>query len=49
MIENNEAESQYKIIFMDFSMPEMDGIEATKMIQKFLKETSMKSKADGQE
>ena len=49
MVDRNEAVSQYKIIFMDFSMPEMDGVETTKMIQKFLKETSMKSKADGQE
>ena len=33
----------YKIIFTDFSMPVMDGIEATYQIRKFLLETNVQN------
>ena len=33
----------YKIIFTDFSMPGMDGIEATYQIRKFLMETNVQN------
>jgi len=37
---------RYKIIFTDFNMPEMDGIEATTKIRKYLtKEMQLELKA----
>ena len=38
MIETGSAKAQYKLIFMDFSMPEMDGIESSKTIQLFFEQ-----------
>jgi len=32
MIYNKKGEQEYKIIFMDYSMPEMDGLETTARI-----------------
>ena len=43
MIEKGQTKSQYKLIFMDFSMPEIDGLETSKMIQKFFQEIRMQS------
>ena len=38
LIERYQSSMTYKIIFTDYKMPIMDGVEATKQIRKLLKD-----------
>ena len=37
VIDSHEVGSYYKIIFTDFNMPQMSGIEATSKIRRFIR------------